>query len=142
MTRWNETCVLIKRSYEVDNEGVQIEYVTRREVFCNSYTLSTQSWASAKLADYSADDEIQLRTDDYEGEQDVAYRGEAYTVQHVMVQGDFTRLILKQLNQDIGDETDGLGPDTSLEEPVDEQIDPVTGDPIGKETDNANTSDL
>lgn len=111
MTRWNETCELVSRTYAVDDEGVQVETVSRREVYCNSYTLSTQAWATARLADYTADDEIQLRTEDYSGEPDVVFRGESYTVMRAMVQGDFTRLILKQLDHDIGDEDDPTEPD-------------------------------
>lgn len=108
MTRWNETCVLLERNHEIDDEGVPHQKTIRTEVYCNSYTLSTQSWATARLADYNADDEIQLRTCDYEGQPDVVYREKAYTVIHVMVQGDFTRLILKAYDHDTGDETDGL----------------------------------
>ena len=110
MTRWNETCILVERGEgHVDDEGVRHERVSKREVFCNSYTLSTQAWATARLADYNADDEIQVRTEDYQGEQDVVYRGKPYSVMHVMVQGDFTRLILKQYDHDIGDEADAEG---------------------------------
>lgn len=106
MTRWSDTCFLLFRTFEVDDEGVRHEKTAGRQVYCNSYTLSTQAWATAKLADYRADDEIQLRTADYAGEQDVIWRGNAYSVEHVMVQGDLTRLILKQRKHDIGDEAD------------------------------------
>lgn len=106
MTRWSDTCFLLFRTFDVDREGVRHEKTTGRQVYCNSYTLSTQAWATAKLADYRADDEIQLRTSDYADEQDVIWRGVAYSVEHVMVQGDFTRLILKQHTHDIGDEAD------------------------------------
>ena len=98
--RWTETCILRKKAYAPDDEGVMQENVTEREVFCNSYTLATQAWSTAKLADYTADDEIQLRTVDYGGELDVLYRGSEYSVQHVMNQGDNTRLILKHERSD------------------------------------------
>lgn len=107
MTRWTDTCILLERAEGyLDDEGVQHERTIKREVYCNSYTLTTQAWASARLADYTADDEIQIRSEDYTGQQDVVYRGKSFTVMHVMVQGDFTRLILKQYDHDIGDEND------------------------------------
>ena len=98
--RWTDTCTLVKKVYAPDDEGVQKETVTQREVFCNSYSVATQAWSTAKLADYQADDEIQLRTCDYEDELDVLYRGSEYSVQHVMHQGDCTRLILKNLRSE------------------------------------------
>lgn len=128
MTRWNDTCILVERGPgHVDDEGVQHERISKREVFCNSYTLSTQAWATARLADYNADDEIQLRTGDYRGEQDVVFKGKPFSVMHVMAQGDFTRLILKQYDHDIGDEADAEGstckpecdPDEEPEQDVD-----------------------
>lgn len=110
MTRWNDTCTLVERGAGyLDDEGVQHERIVKCEVYCNSYTLSTQAWATARLADYTADDEIQIRSEDYSGQQDVVFRGKPFSVMHVMVQGDFTRLILKQYDHDIGDETDKEG---------------------------------
>lgn len=105
MTRWNDTCQLVKRTFAIDNEGVQHPSTKTREVYCNSYTLSTQAWATARLADYEADDEIQVRTMEYSGEKDVVYKGRAYSVIAAMVQGDMTRLILKRERTDIGDES-------------------------------------
>lgn len=122
MTRWNSTCILVKREKGyLDDEGVEHERIVRREVFCNSYTLSTQAWATARLADYTADDEIQVRTEDYHGEQDVIYKEKAFSVMHVMVQGDLTRLILKRYDHDIGDETDPEG-DTYIPDTADDEV--------------------
>lgn len=110
MTLWNDTCILVERGKgHTDEEGVEHPRNVKREVFCNSYTLSTQAWATARLADYTADEEIQVRTCDYNSEQDVVFRGRSYSVMHVMVQGDNTRLILKQYDHDIGDEVDPDG---------------------------------
>lgn len=116
MTRWNDTCILVERAKGfLDEEGVEHARIVKKEIFCNSYTLSTQAWATARLADYNADDEIQIRTEDYTGQQDVVYKGKPYSVMHVMVQGDFTRLIIKQYDHDIGDEEDPEG-DTYIPE--------------------------
>ena len=68
------------------------------------YTVATQAWATARMANYDADDEIQLRSCDYHGELDVVYRGRAYSVIQKMDQGDFTRLILQRKKPDVGEE--------------------------------------
>lgn len=102
MTRFKETCQLVSRTYVVDGEGVPQESERRFKAYCNSYTVATQAWSTAKLASYDADDEVQLRTCDYHGEREVVYRGRAYTVAHVMDQGDFTRLLLSRKVSDRG----------------------------------------
>lgn len=104
MTRWNETCELVRREYYSDDEGVRRWRESRRRVFCNSYTLSTQSWATARMANYEAEQELQLRSCDYEGELDVTFRGRAYSVFQVMDTGDFTRLLLQRRKSDVGQE--------------------------------------
>lgn len=104
MTRWNETCELVKREYHSDDEGVRKWRETRRKVFCNSYTLSTQSWATARMANYEAEEELQVRSCDYAGEVDVVFRGRAYSVFQVMDTGDFTRLLLQRRKSDVGQE--------------------------------------
>lgn len=104
MTRWNETCELVRREYYSDDEGVRRWRESRRTVFCNSYTLSTQSWATARMANYEAEQELQLRSCDYGGELDVTFRGRAYSVFQVMDTGDFTRLLLQRRKSDVGQE--------------------------------------
>ena len=104
MTRWNETCELVRREYYSDDEGVRRWRESRRTVFCNSYTLSTQSWATARMANYDAEEEVQLRSADYRGEVDVVYRGRAYSVFQAMCTGDFTRLLLQRRKSDVGQE--------------------------------------
>jgi len=83
-------------------KGVPQEKVTRFKAYCNSYTVATQAWSTAKMANYEADDEIQLRTCDYHGELDVVYRGKDYSVFSRMEQGDFTRLLLQRRRSDKG----------------------------------------
>lgn len=96
MSRYNEVCNLISKTMEQDDEGVVHETATSTQVFCNPYTVGTQGWATARLADYTADAELQVRTCDYDGQSDVEYDGDAFSVKQVMVQGDFTRLMLER----------------------------------------------
>ena len=100
MTRYHETCELIKRVHSTDDEGVPVETLIRRKVYCNSYSVATQAWSTAKMANYNADDAIQLRTCDYGGEEEVLYRGRAYTAFQRMEQGEFTRLLLQRRKSD------------------------------------------
>lgn len=102
MTRYHETVELLTKTYEPDAEGVPQETVKRFKAYCNSYTVATQAWSTAKMANYEADDEIQLRTCDYHGETDVVYRGKAYSVFQRMEQGDFTRLLIQRQKSDKG----------------------------------------
>lgn len=102
MTRFNETCTLLSKTYGVDGEGVPVEEVAEFEAYCNSYSVATQAWATAKFVNYDADDEVQLRTCDYHGETDVVYRGKGYSVIQRMEQGDYTRLLLQRKDSDKG----------------------------------------
>ena len=104
MTRYHETVELLTKTYEADDEGVPQETVKRFKAYCNSYTVATQAWSTAKMANYEADDEIQLRTCDYHGELDVVYRGREYSVFQKMEQGDFTRLLIQRKKSDGGED--------------------------------------
>ena len=112
MTRYKDTCILICKTYGVDADGVPTETQRRFKAYCNSYTIATQAWATARLADYNADDEIQLRSCDYHGEPDVVFRGRAYSVIQRMDQGDFTRLILQRKRPDVGEESEPASDET------------------------------
>ncbi len=104
MARFRDICELITRTYEPDAEGVPRETKKVFRAYCNSYTISVQSWSTAKMANYEADDEIQLRACDYHGETDVVYRGKAYTVFQRMDQGENVRLLLQRQKSDRGDD--------------------------------------
>jgi len=99
--RWKDRCELVSTSFEPDGEGVMRPVEASKEVFCNSYTLASQAWSTAKLANTQVDTEIQVRTDEYSGEDDVRFRGKRYSVvKPVMDQGEHTRLMLKAYDSD------------------------------------------
>lgn len=99
--RWKDTCDLIATAYEPDEEGVAQPVKAVRTVFCNCYSVATQAWSTAKLANTTVDTEIQLRSDEYLGEDDVDFRGRHYSVvKPVMNQGEFTRLMLEVRRSD------------------------------------------
>lgn len=105
--RWNETCVLIAKSYEVDTEGVPHPTEVRRTVFCNPRTVGANTWSSMYEIGISVVAEVQMRTCDYEGERDVFYRDKWLSVEKVTEQGDFTTLTLRHQKSDSDDFPEG-----------------------------------
>jgi len=115
--RFNETCTLVAKTYEPDDEGVMKVTDSRREVFCNPYSVGANTWSSMYEIGISVVAEIQVRSCDYQGERDVLYRGEWLSVEVVKEEGDFTRLTLRHQQSDsdddpgYGKEPEGQGPD-------------------------------
>lgn len=103
MTRWNDTCLLLshpERTQDAEGNWVQGEQF-RKPVFCNRYTMGSATWASAVDAGLRADAELQLRSVDYEGEDEVIYHGREYDVTRVSDSGEFCRLTLgRRLSND------------------------------------------
>lgn len=105
--RWNETCVLVGKSYEPDEEGVLQVTDVKTEVFCNPYTVGALTWYSLGEMGISPSAEVQVRTCDYNGERDVFYRGKWHSVEELHEQGDFTRLVLRHQMSDSDDSPEG-----------------------------------
>lgn len=101
--RWNETCVLVGKAYEPDDEGVLQVTDTKTEVFCNPFTVGALTWYSMSEMGLSPSAEIQVRSCDYNGERDVFYRGVWHSVEELREQGDFTRLVLRHQMSDSDD---------------------------------------
>lgn len=104
--RWNETCMLVKKKYEPDDEGVMQIEDEESVVFCNPFTVGAHTWSSMYEIGMSADAEIQVRSCDYSGQRDVLYRDEWYSVEIVKEEGDFTRLTLRHQKSDSDDTPD------------------------------------
>ena len=101
--RFNETCILVAKSYAVDDEGVPQPADVKTEVFCNPRTVGANTWSSMYEVGISVVAEIQLRTVDYDGQRDVCYRGQWLSVEKVAEQGDFTVLTLRHQKSDTDD---------------------------------------
>lgn len=101
--RFNETCILVAKTYEPDDEGVQRPVDEKSEVFCNPYSVGAHTWSSMYEIGISADAEVQLRSCDYEGQRDVLYRDKWYSVEVVKEDGDFVRLTLRHQQSDSDD---------------------------------------
>lgn len=103
MARWNDTCELLaspKRHQDGEGNWVQGEQVAR-QVFCNRFTVGGATWASVVDAGLRADAEVQLRSVEYAGEDEVRFHGVEYDVTRVVDSGEFTRLTLgRRLSND------------------------------------------
>jgi hypothetical protein len=104
--RWNETCTLVEKSYEMDSRGVPQPSDDRREVFCNPQHVGDNTWSSMYEIGMSADAKLQVRTVDYDGQKDVFYREEWYSVERDEERGDFTLLTLRHQASDSDDDPD------------------------------------
>lgn len=98
--RFNETCSLIEKSYEVDDEGIPQATDTLTEVFCNPQHVGANTWSSMYEIGISVDAKLQIRTVDYDGQRDVLYRGVYHSVEMVEEMGDFTLLTLRHQKSD------------------------------------------
>ena len=113
--RWNETCTLIATSFEVDGRGAPQPTVTETVVFCNPQHVGANTWSSMYEIGISVDAKLQVRTCDYDGQMDVLYRDEYYSVEVVQEKGDFTVLTLRHQQSD-SEETEDETPNESEEE--------------------------
>lgn len=102
--RWNETCVLVAKTYEIDSEGVPHPSDSRTEVFCNPRTVGASTWSSMYEIGMSPDAQIQVRSCDYSGQLDCLYRDKWYSVEFVQEQGDYTVLTMRHQQSDSDDD--------------------------------------
>ena len=98
--RFNETCVLVAKEYEPDDEGVMKVTDVRTEVFCNPQHVGANTWSSMYEIGISVDAKLQVRTVDYDGQRDVRYRGKRHSVEVIDERGDFTVLTLRVQQSD------------------------------------------
>lgn len=101
--RWNETCTLVEKVYELDNEGVPQPTDVRKVVFCNPRTVGAHTWSSMYEIGISCDAQIQVRTCDYDDQLDVFYRDKWFSVEVVQEKGDFSVLTLRRQKSDTDD---------------------------------------
>ena len=109
--RWNETCVLVAKAYEPDDEGVLSATDTRTEVFCNQRSTGANTWSSMYEIGISPVADIEVRTVDYDGQRDVFYKGMWLSVEVVKEQGDMTILTLRHQQSDSDDDPDDGNPE-------------------------------
>lgn len=109
--RWNETVTLLKAGAKYqDSAGAWHEGVrTERTVFCNAMTIGVMAMAHLRSSDVRIANTtepvdvgmhnermIQLRSIDYEGEDQVRFHGEEYEVMYSSGSGEFITLTIAQ----------------------------------------------
>lgn len=94
--RFNSVCTLVALTESNDAEGNAIYEREETEVFCNEYSVSASAFMAAQAAGLHADAEIQLRTDEYDGQETAILDGQEYSIERVENTGDFTRLTLAE----------------------------------------------
>ena len=104
--RWNETCVLVAKTYETDEEGVPQPTDARTEVFCSPKVIGASTWSSMYEIGVSADAQVYVRTCDYDGQANVFYRDGWYSVENIQEKGDFTCLTMRHQKSDTDDDPD------------------------------------
>jgi len=88
------TALLKPVSVTVGADGAPAQSGEPRMVFVNPMRVGSQSWAAARSAGLHADAQVQLRSCDYAGEQEVTIDGVPYDVERVADRGEFTTLTL------------------------------------------------
>lgn len=101
--RWNETATLLgaPARYQDDYGAWHVGEPSERTVFCNPNSVGLMTWTNERSrgdlhvdAGSRPDAAIQLRTADFDGEEEVRYRGREYDVDSVVERGDLTTLTL------------------------------------------------
>lgn len=93
--RWNDVVTLLSSKPEKDSMGNVVEgEVTRRDVFCNRRTVGSESWSTSIDLGLRADAQVQVRSIEYQGEDECVFHGVEYDIERVTDSGEFTILQL------------------------------------------------
>lgn len=111
MSRWNQTIILLAPAAKYqDAAGAWHEGErTRREVFCNEMTIGLMTMAQLRSADVRAQSAsnsldvglrnehmVQVRADEYEGEDQCIFKGEEYEILYLSGSGEYRTLTIGQ----------------------------------------------
>lgn len=109
MARWNEVVTLLSPTQKYqDTTGAWHEGErTERTVFCNEFTIGLMAMAHLRNSDIRAANStdpvdvglrhehmIQLRSVDYQGEDQVIFRGEEYEVAYMSGAGEYVTITI------------------------------------------------
>lgn len=95
MTRWDMSLTLVKRVQEQRDDGSWAEAEPiRTKVWANRRKIGSSTWLAARSAGLHADASVQIRSFEYDGQEDVEIAGIEYTVEKAVRYGEFTVLTL------------------------------------------------
>ena len=94
MTRFNGSAVLKANGIAVNPDGSFREAEERLSVFVNRRNVGASAFMAARSAGLHSDAEVQLRSCDYAGQQELEMDGCEWTVERARNDGEFTVLTL------------------------------------------------
>ena len=95
--RFSDRLELLEIEYSSDEIGQQVARKTSRKVFANPYRFYSARFIAESQNGAQPEREFQIRTADYHGESHAMYRGKEYEIMNSTEQGEFTRLMLKDV---------------------------------------------
>lgn len=98
--RWDAQIDLITHEWEPNDDGSYVrspETVTT--VFCNRNTVGKKMVEGRYSAYIKADAAVQIRTQDYENQEEAEFEGVRYTIEEVFRRGDFVTLTLGRMGR-------------------------------------------
>ena len=101
MSRFADIAILRKATCTTDEEGHQEVSYEESEVFCNRYTVSLENRMRGDAEGFQGVLELQVRSCDYGGQEEVEFDGVVYTVRDTYDEGEFTRISMARR---LGDE--------------------------------------
>lgn len=99
--RFSECAFLITQEYTEDDIGQDIPADKKRRVFANPFSVGTEEYYAAAQAGLRPDCELQMRTDEYNGEKFLEYKEDRYKVERTREGGEYIRLICRQVSSDV-----------------------------------------
>ena len=96
MTRSTKVVELLSVGLSQDENGVFGSTETAQKAWANPMTVGASSWAAARAAGLRADAQVQVRSCDYAGQEELRMDGVEYTVERASDTGEYTVLTLKR----------------------------------------------
>lgn len=101
MSRFSEIATLITKTYTLDDDLQQIPVEDTRQVFVNPFAIGADDFFAAAQAGLKPDCELQMRTDEYNDETYLDFRGKRLKVVRVREDGEYTRLTCERVVADV-----------------------------------------
>lgn len=107
--RFNDSIVLMDKTWERMPNGAQVPVCTQRQVFCNRMSIGLSARLAGGAEGLMGAERVRVRALEYQGEQFAVYQGRELTIDSVSSNGEFATLTMTQRlgTKGAGDEQDG-----------------------------------
>lgn len=99
--RFSESAYLIDQTYKEDDIGQDTPVETERKVFVNPFSIGSEEYYGAAQAGLRPECELQMRTDEYNGEKYLRFRDKRLKVERTRDGGEYIRLVCGRVNADV-----------------------------------------